>query len=404
MQNKVKFILRLAVFVICAGVAVGCFLPDGARPYALGLPRVSPILSFLGALAARRVAGWLCLAGVPLLVLAVFKSRWFCWHLCPMGFAAEMAGRLHPGPSKLLARIPNLNKILFLLLAVSAAVGYPIFVWLDPLCIFNGFFTAWREPFAWTSALTGAGFVLILLASLVVPNIWCHRLCPLGGLQELLGKPFQNLKRKVAAVSSKAPAKAAGVDRRTFVGLAAGGLAAAAGRAVTGREKPDAIRPPSAVRVDFNAVCARCGNCMRACPKALIQPDVGLTGLDGLLTPVVRYRHLAPDQEEYCFQDCTACTQVCPTGALRPITVEQKHALPMGLAVVDKAKCIAWADKQYCVVCQEYCPYQAVIEVERNGVMCPEIDSKKCRGCGACESACPADPIAIIVKNQRSAQ
>ena len=139
---------------------------------------------------------------------------------------------------------------------------------------------------------------------------------------------------------------------------------------------------------------------MRACPYKLIHPDLGESGLDGLFTPALhlRSRNRDPEAEEYCFQDCVACTQVCPTGALRPLTVEEKHARPIGLAVVDHTKCIAWAKHEYCAVCDEYCPYQAIKLVDQNGVNCPIVDTDKCRGCGACEGACAASPIAIIVQ------
>jgi ferredoxin len=137
---------------------------------------------------------------------------------------------------------------------------------------------------------------------------------------------------------------------------------------------------------------------MRVCPYQLIQPDLGDSGLDGMFTPVVWLRSRNPDQEQYCFQDCVKCTQVCPTGALRPLTVKQKHDSAIGIAEIDRKKCVAWENKEYCAVCDEYCPYKAIKLEKRGDVMCPVVDLSKCRGCGACESACPADPIAITVK------
>lgn len=397
-----KNLIRFAVFLLCALLALNLFLPDEAKPFSLFLPRASPLLSFAGALGARRFAGALCLFGAPLLVLAFFKQRWFCWHVCPMGFAAEMAGRLNKRGAGRIRRVPSLNRPLAVLVVGSAAAGYPLFLWLDPLCIFNGFFAALRKPFLWTSCATALGFVFILVASVLAPNVWCHRLCPLGGLQELVGAPW---KRFALRKKGQAPAQGsfppstldARASRRLFLGILGSGAAGAGARFALRGGKPAVLRPPGAVKLSFNALCARCGNCMRACPYGLLVPDLGKSGVDGFCTPVVAYRHLDPKQEQYCFEDCKACTEVCPTGALVPLTVEQKHETPLGVAVVDQGKCVAWAKKQYCVVCQEYCPYQAVMEVARNGVMCPVIDFAKCRGCGACESACPANPIAITV-------
>jgi NAD-dependent dihydropyrimidine dehydrogenase PreA subunit len=141
---------------------------------------------------------------------------------------------------------------------------------------------------------------------------------------------------------------------------------------------------------------------MAACTYKLIVPDFGETGVDGLFTPVLhlRSRRVAtdPDFDSYCFHDCVKCTEVCPTGALRPLTLDQKHAMPIGIAVIDRSKCLAWAKNEYCAVCDEYCPYKAV-KLERKGdVSYPIIDAALCRGCGSCEPGCPADPIAVVVR------
>ena len=105
-------------------------------------------------------------------------------------------------------------------------------------------------------------------------------------------------------------------------------------------------------------------------------------------------------QENFCYQGCTACTQACPTGAIRLLSEAEKKQVRIGTARIDKKACIAWEKGEYCVVCQEFCPYQAVIEVDHKDVKCPVIDEAKCRGCGACESQCPALPIAIVVEGR----
>ena len=388
---------RLLIAAGAAVLALG-YVPESHPELGSILPRISPILSLFGALAARAWLGWLMLLGIPLLVLSFFKGRFFCWHLCPMGFLSETAGQLNPWGKGLVKRVPPINKVVALVIAVTAACGYPLLIWLDPLCIFNGFFAVWREPFTWAAATTGIGFVAILALSMIVPNVWCHRVCPLGGLQESVMLLARRLRQPKAEAPAPSSLSAAAATRRTVLAAIP---AAAAGLVVKRAFGPNgckAIRPPGADLARINALCARCGNCMRACPYQLIQPDLGESGIDGLFTPALRLRSCNIEQEQYCFQDCVACTQVCPTGALRPLTVEEKHATPIGLAVIDRKKCIAWEKKEYCVVCDEYCPYKAVKLVERNGVNCPIVDVAKCRGCGACESNCPADPIAIVVK------
>jgi len=394
-------LLRLVLFVLFALLALG-YVPQTWRPWSVLLPGLSPLLNLGGALAAR-AAGMLTLLGLPLVLLPLFKGRFFCWRLCPMGFAAETISRLNTRNAGLVRKIPFLGKGLALVILASAAVGYPVLIWTDPLCVFNGFFAAWRGPLTWVSASTAIGFLLILLASLIAPNIWCHRLCPLGGLEEWLtqlGNRFRPA--RVAAVTPAGRAGTISLGRRVFLGFALGGAAGIAyGKLKTAAVRTAAfIRPPGAADKNFNALCARCGNCMKACPYGLIVPDLGTSGLDGLFTPVLKFRSRNEAQEQFCFQDCTACTQVCPSGAIRFMKKEEKQQTAIGLARVDKKKCIAWEKREYCVVCQEYCPYQAVIEVEQNGVQCPVIDEQKCRGCGACESQCPALPIAIVVEGR----
>lgn len=402
--------LRVAAVAVFAALVLG-LVPESVRSANAVLPRLSPILSLFGALAARQWLGWGTLLGVPLVVVSLFFGRVFCWRFCPMGFLAEMAGRLNPRGRTWCRRVPAVNRALALVVFVTAACGYPLFIWLDPLCIFNGFFAAWREPLSWTSAAIGALFVLVLLLAAAVPNVWCHKLCPLGGLQEVVmgwGRRLRSARRSGRGI---VPAERAEERPPVLMGLAtrravlasvpavAAGLVARHGFGVNGAR---ALRPPSADVQRINALCARCGNCMRACPYGLIHPDFGSTGIDGLLSPVIHFRSQNPDwdpdDDRYCFQDCVKCTEVCPTGALRPITVAEKRTRPIGRAVVIKDRCLAWAKGEYCAVCDEYCPYKAVKLEKRGEVNCPVIDPALCRGCGACEGACPAEPFAIVVR------
>lgn len=162
-------------------------------------------------------------------------------------------------------------------------------------------------------------------------------------------------------------------------------------RAVSGKASP--LRPPGAADEGrFAALCVRCGNCLRACPQAILYPDTGAAGITGLGAPVVR---IGPG---YCDEWCRACAQVCPTGALERLSLPEKQRVALGAAEVARGDCIAWSRGAYCMVCDEFCPYGAIRSVKHNGVNCPDVDPERCRGCGLCQTVCPAPRTAIIVK------
>lgn len=387
--------IRILSFAVAATLALQV-LPW--RETARGFLGLSPVLGLGGALAARAATPWLLL-GLPVLVAAAFRSRLFCRYLCPTGFAAELAGRLNPRARRRFARWPNVGRVVLAILLGGAACGVPLFVWLDPLSIFNGFFAALRVPLAASSVALAAGFPLILLLSVFAPNAWCQKLCPLGAAQDLAAR----LRRAAARRGKPEPEQTFGLDlsRREFLGAAAGGAAALALRRTAAGKHPP-IRPPGARPEDqFAGLCARCGACLRACPYGILKPDLGAGGVAGLLAPTIDY------SKAHCFEYCNECTKVCPTGAIERLALETKRNLAIGLAEIDRKKCIAWEYGQYCMVCHEFCPYLAIDSVERNGVECPTVKPDMCRGCGACQVNCPALPDkAIVVKSipQRAAR
>jgi ferredoxin len=134
-----------------------------------------------------------------------------------------------------------------------------------------------------------------------------------------------------------------------------GGLAGA------GRN-PSLIRPPGALDEErFLARCIRCGQCMRICPGNIIQPALLEAGVQGLWTPAVDYRI----GRSGCQPNCIACGQVCPTAAIRPVSLDEKQGLGefaaqgpicMGTAFVDRGRCLPWAMDRPCLVCHELCP------------------------------------------------
>ena len=122
------------------------------------------------------------------------------------------------------------------------------------------------------------------------------------------------------------------------------------------------VRPPGSLPEDrFLSRCIKCGQCMRICPTNVIHP-AGLTaGLEGLWTPVLNFRIGTSG----CQHNCIACGNLCPTAAIRPISLAERQGLGLyaeqgpikiGTAFIDRGRCLPWAMDRPCIVCQENCP------------------------------------------------
>ena len=269
------------------------------------------------------------------------------------------------------------------------------------------------EPRFYASAwFIGIVFLAIVGLNLVLPRFFCRFICPLGALFGLLSRftpwrigkvsdrcgdcriceeycegacrpsgkiitsecvmCFNCLDRCPAGrVTFATKPSAAGevglpdLSRRGFV-VAGTGLAVAAmwelgGLSGTNRN-PSLIRPPGALDEDrFLARCIRCGQCMRICPANIIQPALLEAGIQGVWTPAINYRL----GRSGCQLNCIACGQVCPTAAIRPLSLDEKlgHGdfasqgpVRLGTAFVDRGRCLPWAMDRPCLVCHELCP------------------------------------------------
>jgi len=384
-------ISRSAVLVL-AVVALLSF--TGSTWPAILLPGLSPYLMLMSALSLRAFT-WVSLAAMPLLLVSLWRGRWFCRFGCPTGLCLDAVSRL--GRAAGIASTRPLRfrpgTALLLLTAGGAATGFPLFLWLDPLVLFNGFAGIWTVPFTWTGAALGSGFSVLLLLSLFRPNQWCYGICPLGTIQQWLGNAGRHLRSRLRTSPVSAAATAAGpqASRRTALAMITGGVfGLLLRRALAHRQ---VLRPPGSVPDNqFGALCTRCGNCIRVCPEHILIPAGMDAGADALLTPVVRMK------PGYCSEFCNRCNTVCPTGAIALLTLEQKREVAIGTAVVHRTKCLAWEDAKYCMVCDEFCPYSAIHTEEHRGVSCPVVDPELCRGCGLCQKECPALQTAIIVE------
>ena len=93
------------------------------------------------------------------------------------------------------------------------------------------------------------------------------------------------------------------------------------------------------------------------CPSHVLKPAFMEYGLAGMMQPTVSF------EKGFCNFDCTVCGDVCPNGAILPISVEQKHLTQMGYVVFIKENCIVYTDETSCGACSEHCPTQAVAMV-----------------------------------------
>jgi ferredoxin len=100
---------------------------------------------------------------------------------------------------------------------------------------------------------------------------------------------------------------------------------------------------------------------MRVCPTNIIHPAAFEGGIEGFWTPVLNFRIGTSG----CQVNCVACGQICPTAAIRPISLDEKHGkgefeesgpICLGTAFVDRGRCLPWAMGRPCIVCEENCP------------------------------------------------
>ena len=154
-------------------------------------------------------------------------------------------------------------------------------------------------------------------------------------------------------------------------------------------ERAVAVVPPGAQSVQqLSARCTGCQLCVSACPNQVLR---GTDHGSGMLQPTMAF------ERGYCRVNCVTCAEVCPAGAIRPITPAQKSSMQIGRAVINLDRCITVTDKVTCTACAKICPPRVINLVgPEDAPKKPVVDAERCTGCGACEYVCPARPFAAI--------
>ena len=184
-----------------------------------------------------------------------------------------------------------------------------------------------------------------------------------------------------------------------------GGLADIEYKKAPDRKTP--VVPPGAAGLsNMKQRCVACQLCVSACPNNILQPSGKLSTF---MQPEMSF------ERGYCRPECVECSDVCPSGAIKPITVADKTAVSIGHAVWIKDNCIVNTKELPCTACERHCPTKAITlipvhpEAEQNEsstrysgrrrppvLKYPVVDKELCIGCGACEYLCPARPFSAI--------
>ncbi|MBQ8443712.1 MAG: 4Fe-4S binding protein [Bacteroides sp.] len=170
-----------------------------------------------------------------------------------------------------------------------------------------------------------------------------------------------------------------------------GGFATIEDKQIPNRKTP--ITPPGSLSAKNLAQhCTACQLCVSVCPNQVLRPS---SGLSNFMQPETSY------ERGYCRPECTKCSEVCPVGAIKPITKEEKTAIQIGHAVWISENCIVNSDGQKCGNCARHCPTGAIQMVPKDAndpksLQIPVVNTERCIGCGACENLCPSRPFSAI--------
>lgn len=304
--------------------------------------------------------------------LGFFKPRFWCKYVCPSGAVFSLGNLFRVSERKVESSCINCNKCV-------------------EICPFDAI-----KP-DYTTRVTDCTLCQT-----------CGGVCPTQAIKFV--ERWNTVELKVL---NDPPTGETAIGRRGFLSLAAGTAAAVAGAAglsattklfganLADPNAPRPVRPPGSVpEREFLEMCIRCGECYKACPNNVLQPLAFQQGLEGLWTPAVAADFAG------CESSCNACGQVCPTGAIRALPLEEKKVARMGLAIVNQSTCLPYAGREPCQLCVDECVaagYHAIeftrvgtqmdelgAPIEESGFVAPVVRADLCVGCGLCQTRCYA--------------
>lgn len=394
-------------------------------------------VSFLDIQGIPAVARWrtgVVTAGFFVLALCLVTAlfgRVYCSILCPLGWVQDglmFLWRRHNIPHRP-SRFYNL--LLAVVLFGTCIGGTVVFIrWIDPYTVFGAavsgtiygllFLTGLAGLVAWKGRLfcthicpVGAVLGLITKKALYQMQIdaqkcimcaACARVCPTGSIDvrtktvnnETCIRCFKCLNgcARNSLFFGRRPAQPVpfNPDRRQWlktgvvvglfmVSVKAGWVWA---QAMASSVKKRIVPPGAGSAEKLADRCLNCNLCVQNCPMHIIKKADDVY-------PAVHIDF----NGRYCRFDCHRCSDVCPAGALKRMTLAQKQKTQIGLAEIDPQICVK------CGRCVNVCPKEAVSRKRR---AFPVVDEQKCIGCGLCQSVCPVQAIQIAAVQEQTIQ
>ncbi len=431
MKHAYKIRLLLAILVLAVAIAGICGVFYRVKLFDIQfLPVLQRVFTDFSIAA-------LILLGTVILLTLLF-GRFYCSTLCPFGIIQEIAAlfffnkkRKNKRNSILTPKfIPN-YPVKYFIAAITLGVligGNAIVLrYIEPYTYFGSAFTF--------SAVGLVGITIILILTFFKNRFFCTNICPAGAVLGLISKISLNKiyiqkdsciscgmcerncpsgcinsKEKIVdnvtcvkclkclevcpksgmkfGIKPKEETKFSIKRRELITGVAAAAVFGAmikAGLVIKDKivEKfKDVILPPGAESEERLAnKCYNCNLCVANCPsKIIVKADDEF--------PVVHLDYT----KGCCDKNCNKCGQVCPTGAIKRLTLEEKQKTRIGMAMITD-NCVK------CGLCIDACPYGAIHRV--SDII--TINASKCVGCGACRLVCKANAIEVFaVKKQNS--
>lgn len=438
MNKSLKVIRIILAALMLLGITALLLDTTGVLRHWLGwMPKVQ----LLPAMMALNVA-----VVVAILLVTLVIGRFYCAVVCPMGIFQDLfvwAHKLIFGKKRPYRYRKPANWLRYTVLALFVLA---MLVGMNSIAVLIAPYSAYARMVTGLHASGLAQWVAIAtlavigLMSFTMGRLWCNTICPVGSLLGLLAKHrlfgiridaakcvgcrkcehgckamcididnktvdhsrcvdcwncLAQCPTGAISLGGKQPAestKPVDDSRRKFVaGTVAvgaamavqaqeqkldGGLAALMDKQVPQRKTP--LKPFGSQSIkNFSTRCTACQLCVSQCPEKVLRPSAKL---ESLMQPELNYT------DGYCRMACTRCSEVCPAGAIQPISKEEKTAISIGCAVVLKDNCIG------CGTCARHCPSAAISMVDGK----PAVNEARCLGCGACEYYCPARPMTAI--------